>query len=220
MYVHASGMLVLTCCAYLTIVRAHSSSVTNMAVEPFSEHDKTTAEIVKSLARHAHVPMGISGFVVNNQKRIEPTISVDAHGQSLREILDDVCRQDPQYKWQETPDNGIAITLGARRLSLLDVSVRKFNVKDVRPMQILGALLTIPEVKKWEQAAGCRVGYPVIINGQPEPDLRSRTSLTTGKEPLWRVLNAVSKITRTYTWSAISSTGPSCFIVLDTLPFQ
>ena len=63
MYVHGSRMLVLTCCAYLTLLRADSSTVTKVAVGPFSEHDKTTAEIIKSLARHAHVVIGIPALL-------------------------------------------------------------------------------------------------------------------------------------------------------------
>ena len=66
----------------------------------------------------------------------------------MREILDEICHQDPRYKWRETTDGSITVALGARRLLLLDVPVRKFSVKDVRPIEILGALLSIPEVKK------------------------------------------------------------------------
>ncbi len=188
-------------------------------IGPFSSHGKRTAEVFKQLAYDAHVPIGISGFVIAKNNSEERTISIDMEGKSLREVLDEICRQDPNYKWQQFRDHGIDVRLGARPLTLLNVVVRNFTVEGpILANSTLSLFLDRPEVKRWGQTHRCGLGHPVVLNGNPQPDRLELPPLQIRDEPLWKIFNELSIKSQRYFWLVIGSSAEvPCYIDINVL---
>jgi len=142
---------ILAFCMYLTVGHADETAIgIDSSVGSFSSLDKSAVEVFEDLARHAHVTIGVSGFVVADHKREDRKISIDVDGKSLREVLDDICRQDPDYRWRQFSDHGIDVRLGPHPLTLTDVPIANLSMEDVSPPNVLVLVFHLPEVKLWE----------------------------------------------------------------------
>ena len=209
-------LTILVLCMYLTVSRPDEAAIgIDSSVGSFSSLDKSAVEVFEDLARHAHVTIGVSGFVVAGHKREERKVSIDVDGKSLREVLDAICRQDLDYKWRQFSDHGIDVRLGPHPLTLTDVPIVNLSMEDVSPPNVLGLVFHLPEVKLWEQTNGCRVGHPMIINGNPRSDTGWTVTLKLHNKPFWKILNDLSVKSQSYFWSAIGSSGSSCYVFLD-----
>ncbi len=131
-------------------------------------------------------------------------------------MLDEICRKDPRYSWRSFRDGGIQVIMGSSPLSLIDVAVKSFQVKDARAMESRSRLLQLQEVRAWGAKNGCRVSHIVISNGQVPADSGWRANFDIRDEPLWKVMNKLSISAETFFWSAIRPAA-DCFINLDIL---
>lgn len=138
----------------------------NLLEQRISLHLKqaTFLYALSTLCTDARIPIGIElGFAHKNEYHLD----IDANNATLREILNRIIQQQPDYKW-ELRDGVINITPSTSRDELvekfLNTSVRRFN-----PPKVLGkflirdAIVELPEVADLLKANGINAshyGYP------------------------------------------------------------
>jgi hypothetical protein len=197
---------------FLTIVQtvdaqSISNTAANVVVDNFSISQERTVEVLRALARQAHVVIGVSGELIGPDQKL---ISVSANQTPLRNVLDDICLKDRRYKWQETKDGNLSVSVGKKRLELLDVIIKTMKIGPMSSPDLMMLVSRRLEVEEWTTHAECRIMQVFTGSAGDTWSL----DMNVKSEPLWKVLNDVSLQNGTYFWSALKFSNDPCTINL------
>lgn len=179
-----------------------------LSVESFGAHEELAAAILTRLAQQTHIAIGVSGENVGPDSRL---ISVTSGRTSLKNLLDEICLQDPRYSWKDTADGSISITIGPRRLDLVDITVERAKLTEIRSTEAISWMLQMPEVQRWEKRNKCSVAQGVAMGPKVET---WNVNVDLSEEPLWRVLDELAVQSKTYFWSAVKFSNDPCEVNL------
>lgn len=210
-------------CALFSFSYVHGASRADLdrPIDSLVLQGVSAREAIKALAFKARIPMGITGFVSERHNRLNRTISLKVAGQPTRDILQEICRQDPQYKWAQQRDGGVKVQLGERALSLTNLVISiAFRGNAIFADSALTLFLEEPKILRWEKVSGCHIGHRIFFTGGSLPKV-ALPNLEIQRQPMWSVLNELSVRTARYFWSAIGSApGVPCFVDVDLLRAQ
>lgn len=110
-------------------------------------------------------------------------------GQPLRQVLDTIVEADPRYRWQ-VEDGAINLLPIDGEPAFLRTRISKFRVTDVTsPLDALGKLQSLPEVKRGMADLHLKPGIALIsyLSSHPKP-----FSVTCKNVTLRQALNAIA----------------------------
>ncbi len=201
----------LFCIIVTATLNAQSRNSAALAVidSKFSAHEQPTVEVLRSLAKQAHIAMGVSGLMIGPEKT---RISIDVEQETFKDILNQICAEDPRFSWHETRDGNISVVVGKQLPALLKVTVKTVNIGRISSTELVTIISRLPEVQEWSFRSKCQIGQVVVMGPIPEA---WNFKLNETDQRLEKILNDAAVASKRYSWSAIKFSENPCVINLS-----
>ena len=184
-------------------------SATSFTLIDFDLEAHRTLEVFQALAERTHIGIGVSGELIGSGSKL---ISIVADQLTFTQVLDQICSKDPRYKWHETPDGNVGVTVGKKPLDLIEIVIGHIKVTRIKSTDVVTTISQLPEVKAWTDTSKCNVGQ--VFMGGSFPSLWE-LNIDLSSETLSKLLNEVAVQSKTYFWSAIKFSEDPCAINLQ-----
>ncbi len=182
---------ILIACVQVSLGQKRPDDMLNRRLEPLAIEADSMAEILSKISGDYGIPIGQEAATDGQS----PTLSVVIQGRSLRDVLDEIVKQDPRYEWKVI-DGVINVFPRTKRdlllANILDQRVQSFTIpKATRLIQIRYAIAAIPEVKELLQQANVTPMDYIAVGGdlvKPGQDFSLNTSDSTVREILNQII--------------------------------
>lgn len=161
---------------------------------------------LSEVASRAHVAIGVEA--VGNYKT-EPRINIDFPGGSVRDLLDMILSQAPEYRWTEH-DGIIHVLWHGANLPVADIEMHYPGVDEKTVKEIWEDLGRRPELKAWLESNRCSrqeiiTRAQLYTPGARSPRRERRISISAGSTTLAHLLDQVAVKSREDFWAIVQS---------------
>jgi hypothetical protein len=137
---------IVVVCAEVSVGQTRVGNMLNHRLEPLETQADTMHLMLSKISGDYSVPIGLEAATDGEG----PILSVVIQGRNLRDVLDDIVKQDSRYEWRIV-DDVINVRPRSRRDPLLEgileTRVRTFVIpKDMRLPRLRYELTEIPEI--------------------------------------------------------------------------
>ena len=192
------SVLMLVCC--LSCVAQTRQRDNNLESRKVTIESTTldASSLLSDLAAHYKVPIGFESIGPDGEEPAKE-IKINIQNGTVRDVLDELVRADPRYKW-EMVDGVINVGPVTDRENFLDVVVDSFSISPkASRLEIRKALTNLPQVKAILENEGVRPMH-VMLSSADVREISPTFSLNSSNVKVRTILNKIIVESDSHFW--------------------